>query len=178
MSNTTATTSLRNQFAGTNNKSWRVTSDEFQALFMERDDIYDDRIAEETKYNSDYPAILAIKYSARRMIPYGRWHCEDGRIVTFNREYQPMYQRLNGVDTFLLHSDYIRDIVQVEYFYNDHNSPVNYLLRKFKENKLSAQYSRESKKSLLICLRIIRDYEPKNSRNNGTSWNELTVLLR
>lgn len=154
-----------------------VTSQEFQASLTERD-LEDYTIDQQTKYNSDYPAILAVTYSARRMIPYGRWHCEDGRIVTFNREYQPMYQRLNGVDTFLPHSDYIHGIVKVEYFYGDHNTPVHYLLRKFKDNKLSAQESRASKRSLLICLKVIKDYEPKNDWKQGTTWNELVARYR
>jgi len=159
------------------------SSTDFQIRYsLQQDDVTDHIINLAMANDRDYLSALAVKYAVRRMIPYGRWICADGRIVTFNREYQPMYQRHNGEDVFLKHSDYIDDIAKVEYFYADHNSPVRYALRKFNGWKMNAQSAKHCKRSMIICLKIIREFEPKrkdeyyqNPTKTGRSWQPLHI---
>lgn len=152
-----------------------VTSQEFQAAF-DNDDYDDYALTNRMKYEPDYMAFVAVKYTARRMLPYGRWTCDDGRVVIFNREYQPIFQRVDGVNRFILHSEFIKDIAQVEYFYGDHNSPVDYMTRKFKPWNLAADHAKLCKRSLKICLNLVRQFEPKpEDHRNGGSWAALRV---
>jgi hypothetical protein len=38
----------------------------------------------------------AAEFARRNNLPYGRWTCADGRVVWFNRFYEPIYQRRPG----------------------------------------------------------------------------------
>jgi hypothetical protein len=160
-----------------------VTSSEFQAqaAAMPKHTL-DHCVEDNQKHEKDYLSYIAVKYSGRRMIPYGRWTCEDGRQVVFNREYQPMYSRvLGGESVFCDHAEFVQGIVKVEYFYGDHNSPVDYLLRKFSVTgaKLDAETSKACRNSLMICLKVAMENEPRASGNyNGTSWRALADSLQ
>lgn len=160
-----------------------VTSEEFQ-LQAARTQPTNTRLDSELMFSRgepDHLAFIATRYSARRMIPYGRWTCGNGREVIFNREYQPIFSRINGVDSFADRVEVIKDIVKVEYFYGDHNSPVDYLCRKYKPHALSKATAAECRNSLMICLKIMMEYEPKQNWGagwNGTTWNEFAKKFR
>jgi hypothetical protein len=38
----------------------------------------------------------AAEFDRWNNLPYGRWTCADGRVVLFNRFYEPIYQRYPG----------------------------------------------------------------------------------
>lgn len=152
-----------------------VSSDLFQARVaaMGRTE-FELKVGERQAYDKDFLAFSAVKYSGRREIPYGRWTTKDGREVIFNREYQPMYSRSlrpGDASHFCDRAEYVLDIIKVEYFYGDHNSPVDYLTRKFKGHELDKEQSSVCRNSLVICMSIVRNYEPKRDRDlRGTSW--------
>lgn len=106
-------------------------------------------------------AELAIRHTARRILPYGIWTCQDGREVVFNREYQPIFQKKDGVNSFADRGEWVKDIVQTVYLFNDSNSPIDYLTNKYAEYKLPSREKKENKRSLLICLSVIKKYQPK-----------------
>jgi hypothetical protein len=122
----------------------------------------------------DYLAYTAVKYAARRMLPYGRWTTGDNRIIIFNREYQPIFERIGEVNHFIKHGEIIENISKVEYFYDDSNSPISYLVRKFKDRGIDKVHAARCKKSLLICLTIINEFEPQpSSKQHVTTWRSL-----
>jgi hypothetical protein len=108
-------------------------------------------------------AAFTIKHTARRILPYGMWTCKDGSEVIFNRNYQPIIHRVNGEDSYIDSNKWIHDIVETKMFYNDANAPMMYLTKHLGQQSLSAASSKKCKKSLLICLQILRDYTPKES---------------
>ena len=146
-----------------------TTSLDFQ-MKWQQSDYMDKQLETFLSYNNDAPAIVAVKHSARISIPYGRWTCEDGTEIIFNREYQPMFKRADLTNSFMLPDTWIKDIVKTEYLYSDHNSPVSYLLRKFKGMSLSKMHSTECRNSLAICLKVLEDYYPKNNGNICQTW--------
>ena len=54
----------------------------------------------------------------RKHLPYGLWTCADGREVLFNREYQPIYQRKNGVLSPADPNEWV-DYTSQRFFYSD-----------------------------------------------------------
>lgn len=54
----------------------------------------------------------------RVKLPYGCWTCADGREVLFNRGYQPIWQRHDGVVTECP-PHWVEQIVRTCHFYND-----------------------------------------------------------
>lgn len=155
-----------------------VSSTEFQAMAAaEGINELDSLIAERVKYEPDHLSFLTIRYAARRMLPYGRWTLDDGREVIFNREYQPIYSCMPGEPSvFCNHADFIDDIAKVEYFYDDYNSPVRYLTRKCKPWTLDAAESRACRNSLAICLRVMKEREPRreNFKRTGPVWTDFS----
>lgn len=134
------------------------------------------RIEQLEYFNKDMMAIKAIRHSAKRTLPYGRWTTEDGTEFIFNRNYQPMFSLKNGKKEFVLPSFYVYKIVKVEYFYGDHNNPVDYLLRKFKQRAiLTSSEISERKKSLLISLKILQDYHPEDNTYPNQSWRQFKI---
>jgi hypothetical protein len=66
------------------------------------------------------PSARAIKREWRNaQLPYGLWRCEDGRVVLFNRHYQPIYERLPG--GIVQHANRYEWVafVQQEFIYDD-----------------------------------------------------------
>lgn len=146
-----------------------VTSESFQSSYSDSGRM-DSLLASRLIYNKDLPAIMAVKHAAKMSIPYGRWSCDDFSVVIFNRFYQPMFRRSNGVNEFMLPNTFINNIAKVEYFYDDLTSPVRYLLRKFKDNALSAEERKMCRKSLAICLSLLEDYYPENKGHACQAW--------
>lgn len=139
-----------------------IRSHELQADFdtteIERDLQFHDRSSESRL------AEFAIKHSSRRMLPYGIWTCQDGREVVFNREYQPIFQKIDGVNSFADRGEWVKDIVQTVYLFNDANSPIDLLVNKYAGFELTSQEKKESKRSLHICLSVIKKYQPKEGQ--------------
>jgi hypothetical protein len=61
----------------------------------------------------------AAVFDRRNNLPYGRWTCADGRVVLFNRFYEPIYQRSPGAP--LRDTDPAEWVhyTQQEWFYDD-----------------------------------------------------------
>lgn len=134
-------------------------------------------ILSNAEFDPDYLAFTAVKYTARRMLPYGRWTTGDNRVIIFNREYQPIFERVNDINKFIEHDEIIENISKVEYFYDDSNSPVTYLVRKFKGRSIDKMQNARCKKSLMICLNIINEFEPQPSnKQRVTSWRSLVRI--
>jgi hypothetical protein len=118
-------------------------------------------------------AAFVIKYSARRTLPYGAWTCLDGRIVIFNRNYTPIVQQVNGVNAYADKSEWVKDIAKTEYFFDDITDPTRYLRKHLGQGNLSATEAKACKRSLLICLKVLREYMP----NEGSSVNDNDTLM-
>ena len=55
----------------------------------------------------------------RKILPYGKWTCADGRQVVFNRDYTPIFQRLPSGQVIPADpTEWVRWIAQV-WFYED-----------------------------------------------------------
>jgi hypothetical protein len=55
-----------------------------------------------------------------RPTPYGAWRCADGREVLYNRNYQPIWERLpDGTVRPADPSEWVRDIVEHRWFWDD-----------------------------------------------------------
>jgi hypothetical protein len=75
----------------------------------------------------------------RCYLPYGIWTCDDGREVMFNRFYEPIWERANGVTTIANPKERIPWRNQM-WFFADGNPPW---------------YNRNS---LLVCLRELKNF--------------------
>lgn len=114
---------------------------------------------------------LFALYSARRSIAYGIWTTEDGREVVFNREYQPILQRVNGVNKFADPSEFIKGIIKTEYLFGDHNCPIFYIRSKFnKDISMTSKEKKESLRSLKISMAVIAKYTPEESDSVNRRW--------
>lgn len=115
-------------------------------------------------------ARFAISHSVRRVLPYGIWTCKDGREVVYNREYQPILQKKDGVASYADRGEWVKDIVETKYLYDDLNAPMLYLTKHLGQSRLSAAQSKACKKSLQICLQVLRDYSPKESNSVNRAY--------
>ncbi len=59
----------------------------------------------------------------RFRMPYGKWTCEDGREVLFNRNYKPIWQRMPGQSAEPADPEERVPFVKQEWFYKDGNQP-------------------------------------------------------
>jgi hypothetical protein len=69
----------------------------------------------------------------RRKLPYGKWTCENGRQVLFNRGYEPIYERSpEGSVSAAFHGEFIESIVDSVFFWDDStkNAPKAAAVRK------------------------------------------------
>jgi hypothetical protein len=80
----------------------------------------------------------------------------------FNREYQPILQRVDGQNEYADSNEWINDIVKVEYLYNDYNAPFDYI-HQGKGVILTKQERTDCEKSLMICISILKEYTPTES---------------
>lgn len=116
----------------------------------------------------DWGVEFAIQHSVRRSLPYGKWTCKDGREVIFNREYQPILQTKDGVASHADRGEWVRNIVKTEMYYDDSCSPMD-LLSERKTNMTSYERKR-CRKSLAICLQVLRDYSPADTGSVNRQW--------
>lgn len=124
----------------------------------------------------DELSIFAIGHSVRRVLPYGIWTTADGREVVFNREYQPILQRINGVNSHANPREWITDIVKKVYLYDDNTNPFDFIKNKLESSKLSASHKRACKKSLAICLDVIKQYSPDESMSTSRAYSVVQKL--
>lgn len=59
-------------------------------------------------------------YPLRWRLPYGKWKCEDGRTVIFDRVYDPIAQKYPGQPASFLNPErWIYDITDQTWLYDD-----------------------------------------------------------
>lgn len=63
------------------------------------------------------------RLTMRDRLPYGKWTCEDGREVLFNRRYKPIWQRRPGEEATTADPAERVKFVQEEWFYRDTSAP-------------------------------------------------------
>lgn len=115
-------------------------------------------------------ARMAIMYSVRRALPYGKWTLFDGTEILFNREYQPIMKKKDGSRSYCDHNLWVdhTTIEKQTYFYDDSCDPMSYVTKHLGGGGYGASAARESKKSILICMRVLKDFTPKeHSSVNG-----------
>lgn len=122
------------------------------------------------KANGKELLAFMIEHTARREIPYGIWTCEDGSEVIFNREYQPIYCRKDGVNTYDDRSRWVKNITNVKYLFNDLTTPLHFLTKHVRGNNLSVKQINDCKKSLYICMDIIKKYSPEENESANRSY--------
>jgi hypothetical protein len=115
-------------------------------------------------------AVFAIKHCARRTLPYGIWYCKDGREVLFNREYQPIAQRKNGVTAFADRSEWVMDIERAVMLWDDSSDPTNYLVKHLGYMALTTKESNVCRKALLVSLKFLKEFTPATSPSENNSW--------
>jgi len=115
-------------------------------------------------------AIFAIKHMARRELPYGIWTCKDGREVVFNREYQPILQRIDGVVSYADRDEWIENIEKAVMLYSDGCDPTDYLVKHLGYIPLTLKESNASKRVLLQCMRVLQEFTPKESVCVNRQW--------
>lgn len=106
---------------------------------------------------------FSVIHLARRGLPYGIWTCKDGREVVFNREYQPFLQRKDNVNSYADRDEWVKDIISVQYLFNDLTTPTYYLTRYLQKTLLSPKQIKDCKKSFFICLKVLKHFTPKES---------------
>jgi hypothetical protein len=119
--------------------------------------------------------IFGIKHSVRRALPYGKWTCENGREVIFNREYQPILQRRDGVLSYADRGEWVEDIVKAEMYYDDGCDPADYLTSRYGYGPTAGDKARhrDCKKSLLICLKVLKEFTPEERGSTNRQWSVL-----
>lgn len=60
---------------------------------------------------------------ARENLPYGKWICQSGREVLFNRRYKPIWQRVDGITSPADQDERVEDIAEENWLYDDGNPP-------------------------------------------------------
>jgi hypothetical protein len=113
-------------------------------------------------------AIFGIEHCARRTLPYGKWTCTGGREVIFNREYQPIAQRVNGVVSYVDRNEWVENIEHTQYYYQDVNDPTDYLLKHLGVRTLANLNA--SKRSLLICFKVLKEFTPPEGDSVSYQW--------
>ena len=108
-------------------------------------------------------AYFAIAHAARRTLPYGMWTCFDGRQVLFNREYQPILEKKDGECRHCDRNEWVdhATIETTQYFYDDLTAPLWYMTKHLGRVRLDAKEVKACKKSLLICMKFLKDFTPK-----------------
>lgn len=118
-------------------------------------------------------AIFAIKHSVRRTLPYGIWYCINGREVVFNREYQPIAQRVDGVVSYTDRNERVEGIEKAVMLYDDLHNPAGYLVKHLGSIPQSASHSNGCKKALLRSLKVLKEFTPPEHASVGSQWSLL-----
>jgi hypothetical protein len=108
-------------------------------------------------------------HTTRRMLPYGKWTCADGREVVFNREYQPIFQRKDGVVSHADRNEYVKNIVKTEMYYDDGCAPATYLDQD-RGYRLSKRDTAHCQRSILICLMVMDEFTPPEHDSVSRQW--------
>lgn len=111
-----------------------------------------------------------VAYSMRRELPYGKWTCGNGREVLFNREYQPILQRLDGVTSHCARTEWIHDIVSTEMYYDDGSAPWYAVWGKMNKSLVPAHWCKAGELSLKICLKVLKGFKPKETPSESHQW--------
>lgn len=136
----------------------------------------DFRLERNVELQSDpqYAIHFVIIHSMRRTLPYGVWTCTDGRKVVFNREYQPIHQCLDGVYSYADRNEIVENIEHAVMYYDDFSAPMKLIERPGHPLPIGDQRNR-CKKSLAICLSILREYTPEEHDSVSRQWSALTL---
>jgi hypothetical protein len=62
-------------------------------------------------------------FPMRATLPYGKWSCADGREALFNRDFQPIWERLPGQASRRADRDAIYEYAKEKRFFSDQNPP-------------------------------------------------------
>jgi len=67
----------------------------------------------------------SLKVEALRVwLPYGKWVCDGGREVLFNRDYSPIWQKTNGGNPSLADmGEWVENIIETIHYYGDSTAP-------------------------------------------------------
>lgn len=55
-------------------------------------------------------------------MPYGEWTCSSGRLVLFNRFYEPIWSRWNGLTTPADPREWVKGLAVQRWFYSEQDS--------------------------------------------------------
>lgn len=115
-------------------------------------------------------ADFAIRHSVRRTLPYGIWYCANGREVVFNREYQPIAQRVDGVVSYTDRNEFVQDIERSVMLYDDAHTPASYLTKHLGGIPQSGSDSNKCKKALLRSLTVLKEFTPPEHNSVSRQW--------
>jgi hypothetical protein len=62
-------------------------------------------------------------FPMRAKLPYGKWTCGDGKEVLFNRDFQPIWDRLPGEAARPADPDVRCEHVKEKWYFGDRNPP-------------------------------------------------------
>lgn len=114
--------------------------------------------------------IMVLEQFARRSLPYGVWHCEDGREVLFNREYQPIRYRKDDQVGYANPDEIVLGITKAVMIWDDLDTPVPFLLKHLGYRPLDAKDSKRSKRALVRALIILREFTPSEKSHSSVPW--------
>ena len=114
--------------------------------------------------------VFAIQHLARRLLPYGKWTCADGREVVFNREYQPIYQRKDGEFSHANRDEWVEGIKNCVMYYDDGDNPAFYLLKHLGFVALDRAESTGCRKALMRCFTVMKEFSPKEHSSVSRQW--------
>jgi hypothetical protein len=85
-------------------------------------------------------------------LPYGKWTCESGREVLFNRDYTPKWERSKAgeITKPANPNEWISGIVKEEYFYAERTAPYKRFPHSPKDRLIIGNVT-----SFQKCLRIL-----------------------
>ena len=118
-------------------------------------------------------AVFAIKHSARQTLPYGKWVCENGREVVFNREYQPILQRVDGVVSYADRNEMVQGIRDQMMFWDDSCDPTDYLVKHLGFISLGQHDSRRCRQALIRAMMVLKEFTPKEHFSVSRIWSVL-----
>lgn len=75
---------------------------------------------------TDFPKMSAEAFRLyRRLLPYGQWTLETGKLVLFNRDYEPIrIKASDGRSVRTCDPHWVEGIVAEEHFYEDATAPT------------------------------------------------------
>lgn len=133
----------------------------------------EDSLGQKIRYVRNGLAIFTISHCVRRTLPYGIWTCVDGRQVVFNREYQAIAQRVNGVVSYANRDEAVLDIDSATMIYDDATDPCTYLLKHLGYVSLSLAESKVHRKALFCALRVLKEFTPTEHASVNDQWSVL-----